>query len=253
MMELAIIKAVQLLPNITPIEAVLLADGSKGVSVKSLCLSLDLSTQGQVRRIRRDETLAPALVLVCMKTSAGSRLLDVLSSYAIPRWLSGLNVTRLSPEKQERAALIRERAIDAIDAAFSGEMHYQEQARLGQPSHTTLEAPDAFSLINEGMLTMIAGMGQIQAGIAALQETHTTILARLAALEGMPRQYSGSGLPPEKVAHLMVLARALRAKKGVALDETLEQLAAQFGAAHFSDIPAGFWPDVLTMLEARLA
>ncbi len=252
-MEIAIIKAVQLLPNTTPIEGVLLADGSKGATVKSLCLALDISRQGQTQRIRRDSTLAPALVLVSMKTAAGSRLLDVLSSYAIPRWLSGLDVSRLSPEKQERAALIRERAIDAIDAAFSGELNHQEQARFGQSSQTTLTAPDAFSLIHEGMLTMIAGMSQLQAGIAALQETQTTILARLAALEGMPRQYSGGGLPPEKVAHLMVLARALRAKKGIALDETLERLAAQFGAAHFSDIPANLWLDVLTVLEVRLA
>ncbi len=252
-MELAMIKAVQLLPNITPIEGVLLADGSKGATVKSLCLSLDISRQGQTQRIRRDPTLAPALVLVSMKTAAGSRLLDVLLTYAIPRWLSGLDVTRLSPEKQERAALIRERAIDAIDAAFMSETKPQEQGRLIAPAQMVLEAPDAFSLIHEGMLTIIAGMGQLQAGIAALQETQATTLARLAALEGMPRQYSGNGLPPEKVAHLIVLARALRAKKGIPLEETLASLSRQFGAAHFSDIPANLWSDVVTVLEARLA
>jgi hypothetical protein len=251
-MEIAMIKAVQLLPHITPIEAVLLADGSKGATMKSLCLHLDIATHGQTKRIKQDQTLAPALVLVSMRTAAGSRLLDVLSSYAIPRWLAGLNITRLSPEKQERAALIRDRAIEAIDAAFSGVTTAQEQVLLAQSSEGTLAVPDAFSTIHEGMLTIIAGMGQLQAGIAALQQTQTTILARLAALEGMPRQYSGSGLPPEKVAHLIVLARALRAKKGIPLEETLASLAAQFCAAHFSDIPAALWPDLLTVLEADL-
>jgi hypothetical protein len=231
----------------------LLADGSKGATMKSLCLHLDIATHGQTKRIKQDQSLAPALVLVCMKTDRGTKLLDVLLTYAIPRWLSGLQVTRLSPEKQERAELIRERAIDAIDAAFMGEMHPQEQPRLLPSAETALVAPDAFSMIHEGMLTIIAGMGQLQTGIAALQETQATILARLAALEGMPRQYSGNGLPPEKVAHLMVLARALRAKKGIPLDETLASLSTQVHAPHFSDIPASFWQDVLTVLEARLA
>lgn len=247
-MEIAIIKPVPLITNATPLEAILLSDGSKGASMKSLCLPFDLARHGQVARIKRDPSLALALIQVTLKTSAGSRLLDVLLAYAIPLWLSGLNVSRLSPEKQERAAIMREGAIAAIEAAFT---NIESQERAAEPQ-TALVAPDAFSLIQEGMLTMIAGMGQLQTGIAALQQTQATILARLAALEGMPRTYSGTGLPPEKVAHLVVLVRALRAKKGRDIDETLGKLAAYFHVGHFSDIPASAWADVLTLLEALM-
>ncbi len=249
-MEIAVIKPVQLIQHITPVEAILLSDGSKGASMRSLCAQVDVTRQGQVARIRRDPALSSALVLLTLKTSAGSKLLDVLLSWAIPLWLAGLDVSRLAPEKQQRAAIIRQRAIEAIEQAFSKPAADGIEEATSVPA--TIMVPDAFSVMQEGLQAIVAGVGQLQSGLASLQQTQTTILARLAALEGMPRQYSGTGLPPEKVAHLVVLVRALRAKKGLDIDETLGKLAAYFHVAHFSDIPASAWPDVLTLLEALM-
>lgn len=249
-MEIVVVKQVPLIEHVPPIEAVKLPDKSLGASMKSLCAPLEVARVGQTARIKRTPALARALVLVTIATPGGPQLIDVLLSWAIPIWLSGLQVTRLSPEKQERARIMQERAIAAIEAAFASTEIDQTPE---QPRAQVLVQGDAFSLIQEGMLTIIAGMSQLQTGIASLQQTHATILARLAALEGMPRQYSGTGLPPEKVAHLVVLVRALRAKKGVDVDETLERLASQFGVRHFSDIPAAAWPDVLTWLNALLS
>jgi hypothetical protein len=245
-MEIVMIRAVQLIPHAPPIEAIKLSDGSLGASIKSLCDLLDLARHGQTARIKRDPALASALVLVSMKTAAGSRLLDVLISYAIPPWLSGLQVTRLSPEKQERAALIRQGAIEAIERAFSD----QENAAI--PVIDAEPGLSAWQQAQEGLAAILSGVGQLQTAFSSMEHSYTVLLARMAALERPIHTSDKAGLPPERIAHLYILARAWRAKTGAPIAETFANLARHFHVADASDIPAAAWRDVLAWFDGLL-
>lgn len=243
------IRRVALIEGRVTFEAVKLPDGELGAIIASLCAMLDIATVGQVNRIKRTPQLASALVQYSIATPTGPRLMNILLSYALPLWAAGLQATRLSPEKQELAELIKNQAMTAIQNAFTTHSIASEQPAV---ESTMLIPSDSFGVMQEGLQAIQTGISQLQNGLISLQQTQATVLARLAALEGMPRQYSGTGLPPEKVAHLVVMVRALRAKKGLDINETLGKLAAYFHVAHFSDIPNSAWPDVLTLLETLM-
>lgn len=245
-MEIVMIRVVQLIPHAPPIEAIKLSDGSLGASIKSLCDLLDLARHGQTARIKRDPALASALVLVSMKTAAGSRLLDVLISYAIPLWLSGLQVTRLSLEKQERASIIRQSAIEAIEQAFS------EQGTLSAPMITAESGLDAWQQVQEGLYAIASGFGQLQSAFSSVEHSNAVLLARVAALERQAYTSDKAGLPPEHIGHMYVLARAYRTKTGVPIAETLANLARHFHVSDASDIPATAWRDVHAWFEGLL-
>lgn len=245
-----VIRRIALIADRASFEAVKLPNGELGAIIASLCAMLDIAAVGQVNRIKRTPQLAGALVQYSIATPAGPRLMNILLSYALPLWAAGLQASRLVPEKQELAELVKNQAMTAIQNAFTTHSTESEQPAA---ESTALIPSDSFGMMQEGLQAIQTGISQLQNGLASLQQTQTTILARLAALEGMPRTYSGTGLPPEKVAHIVVLARALRAKTGLSVDETLGKLAAHFHVTHFSDIPNSAWPDVLTLLEAMLS
>jgi len=98
-----------------------LADGRKGITLRSPCDLLQIERSSQRLRIERSPKFAALLVLVPIEFPSGLLVLDVLLSPAIPLWLLGLQTGRLAPEKQALAILLKDRAIDTIEAAFSAD------------------------------------------------------------------------------------------------------------------------------------
>lgn len=58
---------------------------------------------------------------------------------------------------------------------------------------------------------------------------------------------------PARLAHVYVLARALRQKDHVPIAETLALLAEHFNVKDVSDLPVTAWPDILAWFRGRLA
>lgn len=246
-MTMLVLRSVSIVNHAPPIEAVKLPDGNLGATMKSLCALLDIAVVGQVARIKRNPDLAAALIQLSIGTPSGPRLMDVLISWAIPPWLSGLQVARLSSEKQERAALIRQGAIEAIQQAFN------EQGIVPSPLINAEPGLDAWQQAQEGLAAIASGVSQLQTAFASLEHSHTVLLARLAALERPVHTSDKAGLPPERIAHMYILARAVRAKTGVPIAETLANLSRQFRVSDASDIPAVAWRDILAWFEGLLA
>ena len=245
-MDRLIIKLIQVAPNIAPIEAVQLADGSLGATIRSLCDLLDVTRQGQVARIRRTPELSSALLLITQATANGPRLFDILLSWAIPIWLSGLSIPRLAPHKQELAGILKIEAIEAIARAFS------DQGTSSAPMITAEPGIDAWQQAQEGLAAVLSGFGQLQTAFSSMEHSNAVLLARIAAIERPIQTSDKAGLPPERIGHLYIMARAYRAKTGAPIAETLANLARHFHVADASDIPAVAWRDVSARFDGLL-
>src|SRR5260370_42097600 len=78
-----------------PVIAVRLPDGRIGASLRDMCDAMKIDRPSQVQRIRGDETIADSLVSVQIQTRGGPQNADVLTAWAIPYWLTGVETSRI--------------------------------------------------------------------------------------------------------------------------------------------------------------
>ncbi|HEV8191528.1 MAG TPA: phage antirepressor N-terminal domain-containing protein [Ktedonobacterales bacterium] len=87
------------------IVAIRLGDGRVGAVFSDLCNALGLVRSSQLRRVREDDATFDQVLNVEMDPDGlGKRPTLVLTAWAIPIWLTGLNATRVAPEKRVRSA-----------------------------------------------------------------------------------------------------------------------------------------------------
>jgi hypothetical protein len=102
-----------------PVIAVKLPDGRIGAVLRTMCEALQMDRYSQVRRIRDDETIVDSLVLVQVETSGGPQATDVLTAWAIPYWLGGIQLSRVGQEKREAILSFKREAADVLYRHFS--------------------------------------------------------------------------------------------------------------------------------------
>ena len=95
-----------------------LPDGRIAASLRNMCDALQLERQGQVRRIRDDDALADQLVPVRVETDGGAQTMEMLTAWAIPIWLIGIQLSRVAPEKREAIKAYKREAADALYRHF---------------------------------------------------------------------------------------------------------------------------------------
>ncbi|HLY30208.1 MAG TPA: hypothetical protein VKQ36_04220 [Ktedonobacterales bacterium] len=84
-----------------PVRAVRLPDGRVAASFNDMTQALGLQRAAQVRRVRQDDTIGDQLLPTVLREANGSELpSEVLTAWAIPMWLTGIQVARLAPEKR---------------------------------------------------------------------------------------------------------------------------------------------------------
>lgn len=87
------------------IVAALLPDGRIAATLASLCERLGLAPNRQVRRIRADDLLADEFLPATIETSGGPQTMGVLTAWAIPLWLTGVQVSRVAEEKRPMSCI----------------------------------------------------------------------------------------------------------------------------------------------------
>lgn len=228
---LAQIKALALSPILPPLEALLAPDGTSGAAIRSLCGMVSLSLPSQLNRIRRQSDLAAALQFVTIETAGGNQAVAMLEGWAIAVWAAGLQTARLSPEKQEAVALLKQHAYSAIARAFS------------QPEMVT-ESPTAFAVPAPEVSSVLAAFDTIQQGFDELKEHVVGMDQRIVLLEQDRlgrRMGSGNRLSAAQVGQLFMQLVLLREQTGIAVEDAEKRLAGQFGVAHIIDIDASEW------------
>lgn len=98
--------------------AILLVDRSRGVFFRSLCRALELDHSSQVQRLKRQPMLHAGVRYVVLPTRQGERTTIVLLAWAIPLWLAGLNLSRLSESARRLVPLMQEEMLDRLYALF---------------------------------------------------------------------------------------------------------------------------------------
>src|SRR5260370_39536575 len=99
------------------------ADGRVGASTRNMCEALQLDRPGQLRRIREDDTIADQLLSVGVETPGGSQVMDMLTAWAIPTWLTGIQLSRVAPEKRKAIRAFKREAADVLYRYFAQRRH----------------------------------------------------------------------------------------------------------------------------------
>jgi|SRR5690348_15414487 len=99
--------------------AVRLADGRIAAALHTMCDALQLDRPGQLRRIREDYVLADQLLPVRVETDGGLQVMKMLTTWAIPTWITGLQIERTDTDKREAIRAFEREAADALYRHFS--------------------------------------------------------------------------------------------------------------------------------------
>lgn len=89
--------------------------------VRVLCEALGLERKAQVRRIQRDETLREDLRDISVVTEGGRQTMQFLRLETVPYWLSGVTVSKVKPELQEKLRAYKRWVIRKVYEAFMAE------------------------------------------------------------------------------------------------------------------------------------
>ena len=101
-----------------PLQAIRFSVGAIGATLRSLCIGLALSYATQSHRLKRNPALNGTWRSATLKTAGGRKSVDVLYAWAIPLWISGIQVSRLDAAKRARILIIQREAVQAIYRAF---------------------------------------------------------------------------------------------------------------------------------------
>lgn len=103
------------------------SDGSIFLPIRDLCQYLGLDRAAQVRRIKRDETLATDLVEFSLDTSRGQRETQYLRLESVPFWLSGISLSKVRPELRDKLLSYKRWVVRKVYEAFMVELARENQ------------------------------------------------------------------------------------------------------------------------------
>src|SRR5579862_6834776 len=130
----------------SPVRAVRLPDGRIAAVFTDLTDALDLYRASQARRVRSDEVTADQLFLAEIDVEGVSQPMDVLTAWAIPIWLAGIQLGKIAPEKRPAILAFKREAADVLYRRFSTphESHTSYTAALPTlptPANIVIPAP----------------------------------------------------------------------------------------------------------------
>ncbi|NWJ46957.1 MAG: ORF6C domain-containing protein [Chloroflexi bacterium] len=113
-------KEVQILEDNLP--AYRLEDGAIFLPVNVLCEYLGLDRAAQIRRIKREESLAEELQEFPVETTQGLRDIQFLRLEVVPYWLAGITIGKVKPELQDKLKAYKKWVVQKVYEAFLREL-----------------------------------------------------------------------------------------------------------------------------------
>jgi hypothetical protein len=178
-----------------PVVAVRLPDGRVAAVFTDLCRALGLDRASQARRVRTDDVIGDELLLAEVTVDEVAQPADVLTAWAVPVWLQGIQLSRLTAEKRPVILAFKREAANVL---------YQHFSRRGLAA---LPAPDAV----QQMVPATSGapasqVAQLAAQIGELTDVVNLLGEHLAGLLGLPGQVEGLS---QQVSQAIVMLDAL--------------------------------------------
>lgn len=165
-------RQITLLEDDDTLLAVRAEDGEIYVGMRSMCTSLGLQPNGQLRRIRADEVMAEGLRDVRVRTpTRGLQTVQGLRLDIVPYWLSGIEPRRAKPELHDRLVTYKRWVVRRVWEAFAAETGI-DQANQAVTSTVPRTGEDL-------SLEQIAQMGIAITTFARQQMAHERALAQV--------------------------------------------------------------------------
>ncbi len=192
-------------------------DGQIYVSLRHMCESLGLNTQGQTRRIQRNEILSEGLQRVAiMSTHRGKQQAYVLRADLVPLWLSGVEISRVKDEVRPKLKQFQREAAKVLWEAF------QSGRLTTEPSLTDMLATDSPAAqayrIASAVLEIARNQLLIESRVTGIEER----------LESIESQLSDPGVAVSQDQAMQIS----QAVKTVAIVVSKESKRNEFGAVY---------------------
>lgn len=248
------------------IVAVSLPDGRIAATLASLCDALGLTQNSQVRRIRMDDVLVDELVSVAIETSSGIQVMGVLTAWAIPLWLTGIQTRKVAEEKRPAILAFKKQAANALYEHFS-------QLKLPPPPATLVPSepiekpryPDDSASLDErqkyhrDMITWLEWQADIAAwrkdtdnrldGLESeVESIHEVVRLVPELLERMGPQT----LSPEHMHSVQAMAKRLHEIGGFSFATIYGELNAAFHVGKYDQIPDASWDEAVEWFTTRI-
>lgn len=243
-----------------PVLGIRLADGRIGASLRDLCDSMKIDRYSQMQRIRGDETIADSLISVQIQTRGGFQKADFLIAWAIPYWLTGVELSRIKDEKKRQAILLfKRKAADILYHHFSQREPLAETGRavavteqLTQPS---APAPNASALAWAEYHQQMAAFYQWKAStdtrIDALEVKQEEMESRLdehrrvlAFIPEILERLGPQTLTPQHHRRVQALAKQLHLATNKPYPTIYDDLKTAFEKPRIEDLLEEDWPQI---------
>lgn len=271
------------------IVAVRLPDGRIGAVFNNLCDAIRLERKSQTDRVREDDVLGEQLVLAQVMTSGGPQAMNVLTAWAIPTWLQGIQIKRVAAEKREAILAFKREAADVLYRHFSQQHpalpapaaivppqslpqpekpapdamrttwieYYQQMAAWLQwqedvelwRQHVT-ERQDSLEQKQEELEGRQDSMESRMEGVEELARMSASDVSRLLVV--VNERLGPQTLTSEHQATVKSMVTRLHEVSGFGYATIYSDLNSAFHVARYSDIPDDRWPEVAAWLTARI-
>jgi hypothetical protein len=242
------------------VRAVRLPDGRIAAVFTDLCRALNLERAPQARRVREDDVLGDQLLFAQVEADGGAQPMDVLTAWAIPTWLQGVQVSRLAPEKRPAILAFKREAADVLYRHFS-----QRQPRLTTPSSLVPSEPvaepeaptrDAGRAVwiryHEQMAAWLAWQEDVEQWRVQVEDRLESAEAMLQLVPEIIERLGPQTLTPEHQRTVQNAVKRLHEIGGYAYATIYAELGEHFHVAKYDQIPESRWGEVAEWFRARL-
>ncbi|MGH2496495.1 MAG: phage antirepressor N-terminal domain-containing protein [Ktedonobacteraceae bacterium] len=242
-----------------PIIVVRLPDGRPGVVLRYLCDNLQITTTGQVARIKRTEVIADDLVYTQVQTEGGPQTMPTLVLHAVPFWLAGIDPKRVREEIRPEILRYQREVVDVLYAwaqspkAIPASAGLVPAEQITKPTAPADDADmDAWRAYYQQMILWIDWQrdieqwrGSVESRLEGLEEV-TNLIPEI--LERLGPQT----LTSEHQQTIRDYARQLHEQTGKPYPTIWENLKTAFRVAKYADIPELDWPRAVKWFQAQL-
>jgi len=259
-----------------PVRAVRLPDGRVAAAFNDLVEALGLVRNSQARRVHEDDTIGDQLLPALLYDDSGVEIPgDVLTAWAIPLWLTGIQPSRLAPEKRPKVRAFRREAADVLYQHFSQRQLSQDAPDLlalvaptavvatpmtaPAPTEPPSLAPDASAderrVWRQLMRDWLDRLDDMDAWRAATEARVETVEGRVDEIASIiPTIIHRLGEQPLTAEHLATIQQGVNIiHDGLGLPHAhvYNELHQSFRVGRYDQIPEARWPDVVVWFRPR--
>jgi hypothetical protein len=238
-----------------------LPDGRNGVVVRWLCENLNLSSPGQIERIKRTEAIAADLVYVRIETTSAVQNMATLVLHAVPYWLATIDTRRMDKDDPRRAEILayQREAVDALYAWASAPRKIAAPADLvpAEPiSQPARPAPDAsieeWIFYHQQMLTVLEWQRDIESWRGSVESRLEGLEAITGLIPEILERLGPETLTIEHQRSVQGLVKRLHDATSKPFGTIYDDLKTAFDVPRYQEIRENEWDKVLHWFQVQI-